>query len=42
MIDLSSYVQKLDKKTAAVFGLGLSGLTVVKSLLEAGMSVYRV
>lgn len=39
MIDLESYVQTLKYKKAAVFGLGLSGLSVVEALCAAGAKV---
>lgn len=39
MHDLSSYIQTLEKKSIAVFGLGLSGLSVVKALLSANATV---
>jgi UDP-N-acetylmuramoylalanine--D-glutamate ligase len=39
MIDLSSYAQSLGKKRIAVFGLGMSGLSSVKALVKAGITV---
>jgi UDP-N-acetylmuramoylalanine--D-glutamate ligase len=39
MIDLSSYAQTLKHKKAAVFGLGLSGLSTVKALIKADINV---
>jgi len=39
MNNLSNYAETLDKKSAAVFGLGLSGLSTVKALVEANFTV---
>ncbi|MAZ76110.1 MAG: UDP-N-acetylmuramoyl-L-alanine--D-glutamate ligase [Micavibrio sp.] len=39
MIDLTPYVQTLKNKKIAVFGLGLSGLSVVKALVSAGAKI---
>lgn len=39
MIDLSSYAKTLEGKPVAVFGLGLSGLSTVKALVTANISV---
>ena len=39
MNNLSCYAETLDKKSAAVFGLGLSGLSTVKALVEANFTV---
>ena len=39
MVDLSSYAKTLDGKPVAVFGLGLSGLAVVKALINANIAV---
>lgn len=39
MIDLSSYVQSLDGKPVAVFGLARSGLSTVKALKGAGADI---
>jgi len=39
MIDLKPYAEKCDFPPVAVFGLGLSGLSVVKALVEAGFPV---
>lgn len=39
MIDLTLYAEKLQNGPVAVFGLGLSGLSVVKALVQAGFNV---
>ena len=39
MIDLSSYAETLENKAVVVFGLGLSGLAVVKALTSANIEV---
>lgn len=39
MFDLASYIKTLNGKPVAVFGLGVSGLSVVKSLVNAGANV---
>lgn len=39
MIDLSSYAQTLEYKSVAVFGLGLSGLSCVRALINAKINV---
>ena len=39
MIDLKPYAQTLNHRRAAVFGLGVSGLSVVRALRAAGISV---
>ncbi len=39
MIDLSSYAKTLERKPVAVFGLGLSGLSTVKALVAANISI---
>lgn len=39
MIDLSAYAKKLNNKPVAVFGLGLSGLATIKSLVASNISV---
>lgn len=40
MIDVSTFVKSLKGKPIAVFGLGLSGLSVVKALLQSGAQVF--
>jgi UDP-N-acetylmuramoylalanine--D-glutamate ligase len=39
MIDLSSYAETLNGRPVAVFGLGLSGLSVVRAMVDAGVNV---
>lgn len=39
MVDLSSYVETLEGKPVAVFGLGASGLSTCKALINANASV---
>lgn len=39
MTDLKSYADTLDKKAAAVLGLGASGVSVVRALVKAGVKV---
>ena len=39
MIDLSSYIDSLEHKRVAVFGLGLSGLSSVQALIKSGAEV---
>lgn len=39
MIDLAPYVQTLENKKVAVFGLGLSGLSVVRAFVAADVKV---
>ncbi len=39
MIDCTKFVETLDGKPVAVFGLGLSGLSCVKALVESGAKV---
>ena len=39
MIDCTEFVKTLDGKPVAVFGLGLSGLSTVKALVQAGAKV---
>ena len=39
MIDLSNYAQSLEKKSVAVFGLGLSGLSSVRAMIQSGIAV---
>lgn len=39
MIDLSKFVETLEGKPVAVFGLGISGLATVKALVRAGADV---
>ena len=39
MIDCKKFVETLDGKPVAVFGLGLSGLSTIKALTKAGASV---
>ena len=40
MIDVSKFVKDLKKCTVAVFGLGTSGLSVIKALSKAGVEIY--
>lgn len=40
MIDTKTFVKKLNKKSVAVYGLGLSGFSVAKSLIAGGATVY--
>ena len=39
MIDLSSYAKTLNGKPIAIFGLGLSGLSSVRAMVDAGIKV---
>lgn len=39
MIDLSVYVKSLNNRKIAVFGLGVSGVSVVRALIKAGAKV---
>lgn len=39
MIDVSAFVKSLKAKPVAVFGLGVSGLSVVRALLQGGAQV---
>lgn len=40
MIDVKPILEKYDNKPVAVFGLGLSGLAVVRAFLKSGATVY--
>ena len=40
MIDVSPFIESLKNKTLAVFGLGASGLSVIKACKKAGATVY--
>lgn len=40
MINVSKFVDGLEHKTVAVFGLGLSGLSTIRALKKAGATLY--